>query len=55
MGKTSGWVTSFIDFSLNHYASLDKEKVGKNFRLAFPELLHIIDHASSSIEAGGLK
>ncbi|MFJ1231730.1 hypothetical protein, partial [Yersinia proxima] len=55
MGKTSGWVTSFIDFSLNYYSSLDKEKVGENFRLAFPELLHIIDHASSSIEAGGLK
>ncbi|HDU8626019.1 retron Eco8 family effector endonuclease [Morganella morganii] len=55
MGKTSGWVTSFIDFSLNYYAGLDKEKVRKNFRLAFPELSHIIDHASSSIEAGGLK
>ncbi|WP_073531413.1 retron Eco8 family effector endonuclease [Serratia marcescens] len=55
MGKTSGWVTSFIDFSINHYVSLDKENVGKNFRLAFPELSHIIDHASSSIEAGGLK
>ncbi|MBN3174277.1 AAA family ATPase [Pectobacterium brasiliense] len=55
MGKTSGWVTSFIDFSLKYYASLNKEEVGKNFRLAFPELSHIIDHASSSIEAGGLK
>ncbi|HBE6793816.1 retron Eco8 family effector endonuclease [Escherichia coli] len=55
IGKTSGWVTSFIDFSLNHYSALDKENVEKKFRLAFPEISHIIDHASSSIEAGGLK
>ncbi|HGG8898719.1 TPA: hypothetical protein ACJJXP_004757, partial [Enterobacter hormaechei subsp. xiangfangensis] len=55
IGKTSGWVTSFIDFSLNHYSALDKENVEKKFRLAFPEISHIIDHASSSIEAGGFK
>ncbi|PUG97179.1 hypothetical protein, partial [Klebsiella pneumoniae] len=55
IGKTSGWVTSFIDFSLKYYSGLDKENVEKKFRLAFPEISHIIDHASSSIEAGGLK
>lgn len=55
MGKTSGWVTSFIDFSLQYYEILGKEDVGKKFRLSFPELSYIIDHASSSIEAGGLK
>ncbi|MEX5896309.1 hypothetical protein AB6H17_06105, partial [Proteus vulgaris] len=55
MGKTSGWVTSFINFSLSYYTNLDKENAEKKFRLAFPELSHILDHASSSIEAGELK
>ncbi|WP_370550013.1 retron Eco8 family effector endonuclease [Edwardsiella tarda] len=56
-GKTSGWVTSFIDFSVNYHANLglDKENIEKKIRLAFPEISYIISHASSSIEAGGLK
>ncbi|EOE1545578.1 retron Eco8 family effector endonuclease [Providencia rettgeri] len=55
MKKTSGWVTSFIDFSIGYYLNEDKENARKKISLAFPELSYIFEHASSSIEAGGLK
>lgn len=50
-GKTNGWVTSFLDYSIEHislkYGNSSFEKKFKHF---FPEIYDIIERASSSID-----
>lgn len=59
MGKTGGWVTSFIDYSISQLESkIDSElepkkkknKLKNDFSIVFPELSAIVTNASSSIE-----
>jgi predicted ATP-dependent endonuclease of OLD family len=54
LSKTSGWVTSFINFSINEIIETDDshEDIRKKIDTLFPEITYIINLASSSIEAG---
>jgi predicted ATP-dependent endonuclease of OLD family len=51
LGKTSGWVTLFLNFTIEH---VEKAKGSNNFhkefRKLFPEIYDIINFASSSID-----
>jgi len=54
MSKTSGWVTSFINFTistLRNEEGFENDKVREKLRFIFPEIITIIQKASSSIEA----
>jgi len=51
MGKSGGWVTMFIDYSLDYLReNFDEEYFENEFDYLFPELYGIISIASSSIE-----
>ena len=51
MGKTGGWVTSFIDYSIMTLESnTEKNQLRRQVSIVFPELSAIINNASSSIE-----
>jgi len=49
-GKTSGWVTSFLDFSITHLEISHKDNFEPEFKNTFPELYDIIELVSASIE-----
>jgi predicted ATP-dependent endonuclease of OLD family len=49
-GKTGGWVTSFVNYSINKMERNQKKSVKEQFRYLFPELYDILKHVSSSIE-----
>ncbi len=52
MGKTGGWVTEFLDFSIEEIskASTDSRDFERKFSVAFNELHSILKRVSSSIE-----
>lgn len=50
--KTSGWVTSFLDFTINKLAEENANMLIENLRFLFPEIISIIEQASSSIDSG---
>lgn len=51
MGKTGGWVTEFMDFSIENIELKHKgNDFYKEFNIVFPELSGIIKKASSSID-----
>ncbi|MCL1049843.1 retron Eco8 family effector endonuclease [Shewanella abyssi] len=54
LSKTGGWVTSFLNFSLEYMEKGEKNdssyKFISQFRYYFPEINGIIDHVSKSIE-----
>ncbi len=51
MGKTGGWVTRFIDFSIEYIESNCKDgDITEEFKYYFPEIYDIVSVASSSIE-----
>jgi len=51
LGKTSGWVTLFLNFTIEHVEkSEDSNNFHKEFRKLFPEIYDIINFASSSID-----
>lgn len=56
MGKTGGWVTDFLDFSIDYIAinTKNSQEFNKMFSLIFPELFSIIKKVSSSIAQEGL-
>lgn len=51
MGKTGGWVTDFLDFSIDQIDSKSRssQDFSRRFSLVFPELYDIIKKVSSSI------
>lgn len=56
MSKTSGWVTMFINYTIlkiNEEENGDHTKVRAKLSFIFPEIISIIELASSSIEAEG--
>ncbi|MBL2888824.1 hypothetical protein ELO56_25435, partial [Klebsiella pneumoniae] len=50
--KTSGWVTSFLDFTIAKLEQENADKIAENLRFLFPEIISIIEQASSSIDIG---
>ncbi|WP_272576952.1 MULTISPECIES: retron Eco8 family effector endonuclease [unclassified Providencia] len=54
MSKTSGWVTEFLNFTIKKIKEeeSDNDRVRQKLSFIFPEIISIIDKASSSIEAG---
>lgn len=50
--KTSGWVTSFLDFTIAKLEQENADKLVENLRFLFPEIISIIEQASSSIDIG---
>lgn len=56
LSKTSGWVTSFINFTISEISEPEDsvEEIKKKIGSLFPEITHILNLASSSIEAGEL-
>lgn len=53
MSKTSGWVTAFLNFTIQEIKEeeTDDDKVRQKLSFIFPEIISIIEKASSSIEA----
>ncbi|MGR5166357.1 retron Eco8 family effector endonuclease [Vibrio astriarenae] len=51
MGKTGGWVTDFLDFSIEHIEknSSNNQDFNRKFAFTFPELFDILRKVSSSI------
>ncbi|QIZ52236.1 hypothetical protein DWG24_16530 [Dickeya zeae] len=57
MSKTSGWVTDFLDYTLSKIKDEelgDHANIKAKLSFIFPEIISIIELASSSIEAEGL-
>ncbi|HBS5788572.1 TPA: hypothetical protein MAK70_005335, partial [Klebsiella pneumoniae] len=53
MTKTSGWVTTFLNYTIEKITSeeSDDDRIRQKLSFIFPEIISIIEQASSSIEA----
>lgn len=54
LSKTGGWVTSFLNYSIEYMERIERNDASRTFssqfRFYFPEISVIIDHVSESIE-----